>query len=132
MISRLGTNPIPFQLPIGAENEFEGVIDLLTQKALYWDEEDRGVTYREDEIPAHLAEAAAAARETMMDAMVREMTLEEIRALADFYEQPIAKSAMRKSSLILSELMPVIRREAQRAAQAAFEAQQAESGESTN
>ena len=62
--------------------------------------------------------------QTMKDAMVREMTVEEISALADFYEQPVAKSALRKSSFILSELMPVIRAEAQRAAQAALVEQQ--------
>lgn len=58
--------------------------------------------------------------ETMKDAMVRNFTLEEISALADFYEQPVAKSAMRKSSLLMGEIMPIIQREAERAVQAAM------------
>ena len=63
--------------------------------------------------------------ETMKDAMVRNFTLEEIRALADFYEQPVAKSAMKKSSLMMGEIMPVIQREAERAVQAAMADQEA-------
>ena len=63
--------------------------------------------------------------ETMKDAMVRNFTLEEIRALADFYEQPVAKSAMKKSSLMMGEIMPVIQREAERAVQAALADQEA-------
>lgn len=58
--------------------------------------------------------------EAMRDAMVRNFTLEEITALADFYEQPVAKSAMRKSSLLMGEIMPIIQREADRAVQAAL------------
>ena len=62
--------------------------------------------------------------ETMKDAMVRNFTLEEIRALADFYEQPVAKSAMKKSSLLMGEIMPIIQREAERAVQAALKDQE--------
>ncbi|MDJ0760140.1 MAG: DUF2059 domain-containing protein [Woeseiaceae bacterium] len=63
--------------------------------------------------------------ETMKDAMVRNFTLEEIRALADFYEQPVAKSAMEKSTRMMGEIMPVIQREAERAVQAALAQQEA-------
>ena len=38
---RLGANPVPIQLPIGAEEEFEGVVDLVNMKAIYWDEDDQ-------------------------------------------------------------------------------------------
>ncbi len=63
--------------------------------------------------------------DTMKDSMVRNFTVAEIRALADFYEQPVAKSAMKKSSLMMAEIMPVIQREAERAVQAALFDQQA-------
>jgi len=65
---RLGANPVPMQLSIGAEEEFEGVVDLLSMKAIYWNEEDRGVTYESREIPAELLAKAEALREEMVEA----------------------------------------------------------------
>ncbi len=47
---RLGANPVPIQLPIGAEENFEGVVDLIIMKAIYWNEEDKGMTFEEREI----------------------------------------------------------------------------------
>ena len=54
LVKRLGANPVPIQLPIGAEEKFVGVIDLVRMKALYWDESNLGVTYEAHEIPAEL------------------------------------------------------------------------------
>ncbi len=52
--TRLGANPVPIQLPIGAEEHFEGVVDLVRMKAIYWDEENQGMTYEAREItPEH-------------------------------------------------------------------------------
>jgi len=65
---RLGANPIPMQLNIGAEEEFEGLVDLLSMKAIYWNEEDRGVTYESREIPAELLAKAEALREEVVEA----------------------------------------------------------------
>ena len=48
---RLGSIPIPVQYPIGAEENFEGVVDLIQMKAIYWSEEDLGVTFEKREIP---------------------------------------------------------------------------------
>ena len=64
---RLGANPIPMQLNIGAEEEFEGLIDLVSMKAIYWNEADRGVTYESRDIPANLLEKAQELREQVVE-----------------------------------------------------------------
>ncbi len=65
---RLGARPVPVQLPIGAEEDFVGVIDLVRMKAIYWDTENQGTTYEAREIPAELLPAAESAREFMIEA----------------------------------------------------------------
>jgi len=65
---RLGANPVPVQLPIGAEEKFEGVIDLIKMRALYWDESDLGVSFEAREIPVELQAEAEAWREKMIEA----------------------------------------------------------------
>ena len=66
--SRLGGNPVPVQLPIGAEDAFKGVVDLITMKAVYWNEDDMGVTFRLEEIPADMADACRKWRDSMIEA----------------------------------------------------------------
>ena len=56
---KLGARTVPLQLPIGAEVDFKGVIDLLTMKAIIWDGDDKDAKFTEEEIPADLAEKAA-------------------------------------------------------------------------
>ena len=65
---RLGANPVPMQLNIGAEEEFAGVVDLVHMHAIYWSEEDRGVTYEAREIPNELQAKAEELREQMVEA----------------------------------------------------------------
>jgi elongation factor G len=65
---RLGANAIPMQLNIGAEEDFEGLVDLVRMKAIYWNKEDRGVTYEAREIPAELQAKAEELREQMIEA----------------------------------------------------------------
>ena len=65
---RLRANPVPIQLPIGAEDEFEGVIDLIRMKAIYWDMPTQGMKFEYRSIPDALREAAEAARATMIEA----------------------------------------------------------------
>jgi len=90
---RLGANAVPLQLPIGAEDNFKGVVDLLRMKAIFWNEADMGTTYEEQDIPAdlldacnewreHMVEAAAEANEPLMEKYLEEgeLTNEEIRA----------------------------------------------------
>ena len=55
---RLGHHPVPIQLSIGAEENFKGQIDLVKMKAIYWNEDDQGTTYREEEIPADMLDLA--------------------------------------------------------------------------
>ncbi len=65
--SRLGANPVPMQLPIGAEDHFEGVIDLLKMKAIHWDMETQGMKFEYRDIPANLLDKAKKAREHMVE-----------------------------------------------------------------
>jgi len=92
MKARLGTNPVPVQVPIGAEDLFEGVVDLVKMKAIYWDDETKGANFMEKEIPEDLkpkchelyeqmVEAAAEANEELMDKYLNngELSQDEIR-----------------------------------------------------
>ena len=65
---RLGSNPVPIQLAIGAEENFRGVIDLIKMKAIIWNESDQGLTYEEEDIPADLVDDAEQWRENMVEA----------------------------------------------------------------
>ena len=59
MKSRLKANPVPIQMPIGAEDKFEGVVDLVKMKAIYWDEASQGMKFEMRDIPAELVDARA-------------------------------------------------------------------------
>ncbi|HEB67728.1 MAG TPA: elongation factor G [Gammaproteobacteria bacterium] len=89
---RLGANPVPIQLNIGAEDNFEGIVDLIRMQAIYWNEADMGATYEAREIPEELkakaqelreqmVEAAAEANEELMDKYLNEgdLSAEEIK-----------------------------------------------------
>ena len=65
---RLGANAVPVQLPIGAEEKFEGVIDLIGMRAIYWDDSNMGTTYVARDIPAELLAEAETWREKMVEA----------------------------------------------------------------
>ncbi len=65
---RLGASPVPIQLNIGAEEDFKGIVDLFKMKAVIWHEDDRGMTYEEQEVPADLVEQCVELREQMMEA----------------------------------------------------------------
>ena len=65
--TRLKAVPVPMQLPIGAEDQFAGVVDLIKMKAIYWDDESRGMKFEEREIPANLQKDAAEWREKMVE-----------------------------------------------------------------
>jgi len=66
--TRLKGNPVPIQIPIGAEEKFEGVVDLVKMKAIYWDEATQGMKYELRDIPAELVEEAKKWREKMVEA----------------------------------------------------------------
>ncbi|MEO1201867.1 MAG: elongation factor G, partial [Pseudomonadota bacterium] len=65
---RLGANPVPIQLPIGAEEHFEGVIDLVGMRAIYWDDSNMGTSYEARDIPEELKADAETWREKMLEA----------------------------------------------------------------
>ena len=65
----LGANPCPIQLPIGAEENFKGIADLITMKALYWHDETMGAEYDVDEIPADMLEECETYRDKMLEAI---------------------------------------------------------------
>jgi elongation factor G len=88
---RLGANAVPMQLPIGAEDNFEGIVDLVRMKAIYWEEENMGMKFEERDIPEDmlaqcqeyhesLVETAAEASEEMMDKYLEEgeLSVDEI------------------------------------------------------
>ena len=85
---RLGSNAVPLQLPIGAEDSFQGVVDLVRMQAIYWNETDMGTTYEAKDIPEelmsecqkwheHMLEAAAEACEELMDKYLEDGKLSE-------------------------------------------------------
>ncbi len=65
----LGANPVPLQVPIGAEETFRGVVDLITNKAIIWNEADRGMTYEEIPIPEDLQDTVNEYREKLLEAV---------------------------------------------------------------
>ena len=101
MRSRLKANPIPLQVPIGAEEKFEGVVDLIKMKAVYWDDASQGMKFDYREIPADLkaecdkwrenmVEAAAEATEELMNKYLEEGDLSEEDILAGLRQRTIA------------------------------------------
>jgi elongation factor G len=67
---RLGAKPVPIQLPVGSEANFRGIVDLVRMKTVIWEDEALGAKYHDEEIPAHLMDAAIAARQEMIEACV--------------------------------------------------------------
>jgi elongation factor G len=70
IVDRLGAKPVAIQLPIGSESNFKGLIDLVRMKAVVWEDESLGAKYRDEEIPADLADKAKEYREKMIEAAV--------------------------------------------------------------
>jgi elongation factor G len=107
MIDRLGAHPVPIQLPIGAEADFRGIIDLINMKAIvYYDELGKDV--RIEDVPAELADEAAAAREHLLEEVSHyddelvEMILEEQEIPASRLEEAIRKATLS------SQITPVL------------------------
>ena len=105
---RLGANAVPIQLPIGAEEKFVGIVDLVKMKAIYWDEETQGTRSEEKDIPAEMAaqckkyhdqmaEAAAEANETLMEKYLGGVALTEAEI----------KQGLRERNLKM-EIVPVL------------------------
>jgi len=108
MKKKLGTNPVPIQVPIGAEDNFKGVVDLFKMKAIVWEGDELGAKFEEREIPAELVDLAQEWREKMIEAIV-----ETDEALMEKYfageEIPVEdlKKALRKAT-IERKLVPML------------------------
>ena len=95
---KLGANPIPLQVPIGAEDTFKGVVDLITNEAIVWNEEDKGMTYQVVDIPEDLKETVDEWRQKLVESVAEydDVLLEK------FFEDP--------DSITKEEMMEAIRK----------------------
>ncbi|MBX2847341.1 MAG: elongation factor G [Acidiferrobacterales bacterium] len=106
--TRLGANPVPLQLAIGAEEEFEGVIDLIKMKAIYWDQDSMGVKFEEKDIPADLVDQANEYHEQMVEAAAEssEELMDEYLENGELSTEQI-KQALRQLT-VDNEIVPVM------------------------
>ena len=105
---RLKANPVPIQIPIGAEDKFEGVVDLIKMKAIVWDDASQGTKFTYGDIPAHLADTAKEWREKMVEAAAEanEELMNKYLEEGDLSEEDI-KFALR-SRTIAAEIVPML------------------------
>ncbi len=108
MRSRLKANPVPIQVPIGAEDKFEGVVDLVKMKAIYWDEASQGMKFEMRDIPADLVDLAQEWREKMVEAAAEssEDLMNKYLEDGDLSEDEI-KGALRART-IAGEIVPMM------------------------
>ena len=108
MRTRLRANPIPIQIPIGAEEKFEGVIDLIRMKAIYWDEASQGMKFELRDIPAELLATAKEWREKMVEsaAEASEEMMNKYLEEGDLSEAEIKKCLRIRT--IASEIVPML------------------------
>jgi elongation factor G len=106
--TRLGANPVPLQLPIGAEDSFKGVVDLIRMRAVYWNEADMGTTYEEKEIPADMVDDCRQWREYMLEAVAEstEALMEKYLDQGDLSAEEI-REGLRKRTLA-NEVVPTL------------------------
>jgi elongation factor G len=106
--TRLGANPVPLQLNIGAEEEFKGIVDLIRMQAIYWNEDDMGVTYEEVAIPPELQARAEELRSEMVEAAAEadEELMEKYLESGELSNDEI-KLGLRKRTLA-NEIVPVL------------------------
>ncbi|MBP6821684.1 MAG: elongation factor G [Acidobacteria bacterium] len=106
--TRLAANPVCVQMPIGAEDQFSGVIDLIEMKSLFWRDDKMGANYDTEEIPANLVEAAKAAHDKMIEAIADaddEIAMKYLEGEAISNDE--IRSALRRGCIAL-KLVPVV------------------------
>jgi elongation factor G len=93
--SKLGANPVPLQIPIGSEEDFEGVIDLIKNRAIVWNDDDMGMTYKEIPIPEDLIETTSEWRQKLIESVAEY----DDHLLEKFFEDPesISEEEMNKA-----------------------------------
>ena len=101
---RLNGNPIPLQIPIGSEDDFKGVVDLVIMKGIIWNEADQGMTYEEIDIPEDLVATANEWREKMLEAVAEsdEVLMEKYFDDPNSITQSEIEAAIRKATLSMS------------------------------
>lgn len=106
--TRLGANPVPIQLPIGAEENFEGVVDLVRMKAIYWNESNQGMTYEARDISPDMLEECEAWREKMVEsaAEASEEYMNKYLETGSLTEQEIKKGLRIRA--IRNEIIPML------------------------
>ncbi len=106
---RLGANPIPLQVPIGSEADFKGVVDLINNRAIVWNEEDMGMTFEEIDIPEDLKGSVAEWREKLIESVAEQ----DDTLLEKFFEDPDSISeeemmaAIRKATIAM-DITPIL------------------------
>jgi elongation factor G len=105
---RLGARPVPIQLPIGAEENFAGIVDLIRMKAIYWDSENMGTTYDARDIPAELQDEAVTAREFMVEAAAEasEELMEAYLEEGELSEEQIIKGL--RAGTLANDIVPCL------------------------
>ena len=105
---RLGANAVPLQMTIGAEDEFRGVVDLIKNKAILWNEEDKGMTYQYGEIPADIAAEVAEMREYMLEAAAEasDELMEKYLEGGELSEEEIKQGI--RARTVANEIVPVL------------------------
>jgi elongation factor G len=105
---RLKANPVPVVLPIGAEDNFKGVVDLLKMKAIIWDEASHGMKFEHQDIPAHLLEDAKKWRENMVEAAAEanEELMNKYLEEGDLSEDEIKQGL--RARTISTEIQPML------------------------
>ncbi len=98
--TRLGANPVPIQIPIGAEEDFKGIVDLVRMKAIYWDEESRGMKFDLADVPEDILDLCSEWREAMIEAAAEasEEMMEKYLEGGEFSEAEI-KAGLRARTL---------------------------------
>ena len=98
---RLGGNPVPIQIPIGAEDDFKGVVDLLVNKAFVWNEEDMGMTWSEVPVPEDLKETVAEWRAKLIESVAEsdDALMEKFFEDAESITEDEMIAAIRKSTI---------------------------------
>ena len=101
---RLGGNPIPLQVPIGAEDDFKGVVDLITNKGIVWNEDDMGMTFTEVPIPEDIMDEVSEYRDIMIEAVAEsnEELMEKFFDDPDSITQEEIEDAIRVATLNMS------------------------------
>ena len=106
---RLGANPIPLQIPIGSEAEFRGVVDLINNKAIVWNEEDMGMTFEEIDIPEDLKDTVSEWRERLIESVAEQddTLLEKFFDDSDSITEAEMMKAIRKATIAM-DITPIL------------------------